>query len=322
MLPPSKGRRPSKTQQNQGFLVDLQLHQTRQRLEDHHPHRTARAQLRRRVGACANVWHGREQARCRCHRSHVEVAGGRTQHVAGPRRPGRRRAGAGRPSLGSRRGGGPEVRGRRLFRGADDPKRGERQGPRRGDQGAGWRLPHRRARPGVGGIGGGGLPTHPSVDGRSEHRRVQRRLSRGPGSPARDGAPRAPARRAVRHGDAHRRAGTIPRRQGGPAGDASRRAGHLPHHQQPVIVARTQALHRPVVVLPEGHDAGAGAGADRGVLRARRPRRQRDRRRPDRLARHACVAPGAAAARGRHGPGEDRRRLLVPAHPGPLGLDP
>jgi NAD(P)-dependent dehydrogenase (short-subunit alcohol dehydrogenase family) len=78
-----------------------------------------------------------------------------------------------------------------------------------------------------------------------------------------------------------------------------------------------QSLYYPRVMM-----RALAQSAHRGVLRARRPRRQRDRRRPDRLARHACVAPGAAAARGRHGPGEDRRRLLVPAHPGPLGLDP
>ena len=60
--------------------------------------------------------------------------------------------------------------------------------------------------------------------------------------------------------------------------------------EQLQVAARTQALYRRVAVLPAGHDAHAGAGADRGVLRARRARGQRGDRRHHRFARH----PGAA----------------------------
>ena len=60
--------------------------------------------------------------------------------------------------------------------------------------------------------------------------------------------------------------------------------------QQLELAARHEAHDRAVAVLPAGDDAHAGAGADRGIFRARRARRQRRDRRHDRLARHPRAA--------------------------------
>ncbi len=72
---------------------------------------------------------------------------------------------------------------------------------------------------------------------------------------------------------------------------------------------------------PAGLDAHLGAGIDRGIFRARRARRQHRHRRLDRLARQPQAAAQREPARPDHQPDQDRRGLLVPAHPGPLVLD-
>ena len=58
----------------------------------------------------------------------------------------------------------------------------------------------------------------------------------------------------------------------------------LPHLEQRVVVTGTEAADRPIALLSARHDAHAGAGADRGVFRAWRARRQRRDRWPHRLA--------------------------------------
>ena len=75
------------------------------------------------------------------------------------------------------------------------------------------------------------------------------------------------------------------------------------------------------LVLPAHDDAHAGASADGGVFRAWRARGQRRHRRPDRFARHARPAARPAAPGDRHEPREDRRGVLLSAHPGQILLD-
>ena len=72
---------------------------------------------------------------------------------------------------------------------------------------------------------------------------------------------------------------------------------------------------------PRVHDAHLGAGADRGVFRARGARSQRGHRRHDRLARQPGIAAQSEPPRSDDQPGQDRRGVLVPAHPGPVVLD-
>ena len=73
---------------------------------------------------------------------------------------------------------------------------------------------------------------------------------------------------------------------------------------------------------PQGHDAHAGAGAHRGILRVRRARGQRGDRRHHRLTRDPGDAEGSEPARSRDQSGQDRRGVLLPAHAGPFVLDP
>src|SRR4030095_16048282 len=96
----------------------------------------------------------------------------------------------------------------------------------------------------------------------------------------------------------------------------------LQHHfYQPVLAARPQAPHRTVPVLSSCDDAHAGAGADRGVFRARRARGQRRDRRPHRFAGPPGAPASPAKLRGRDESRQDRRGLLLPAHPGQVLLD-
>ena len=62
-------------------------------------------------------------------------------------------------------------------------------------------------------------------------------------------------------------------------------------------LARSQAIHRPVAVLPAGDDADARPGPDRGVLRARGPRGQHRDRWFDRLTRHEGPSHGPRTPR-------------------------
>ena len=91
--------------------------------------------------------------------------------------------------------------------------------------------------------------------------------------------------------------------------------------QQLQFVARQEADDRAVAVLSPGADAHLGPGADRGIFRARRARRQHRHRRIDRLARQPRTAAQPEPPRPDHQPGQDRRGVLVPAHPGPVVLD-
>src|SRR5437762_2972137 len=87
------------------------------------------------------------------------------------------------------------------------------------------------------------------------------------------------------------------------------------------LAARQEADDGPVAVLSAGDDAHAGAGADRGVLRARRPRRQHRHRRLDRLARQPRPAAKPEPPRSGAQPHQDRRGVLLSPHPGQVVLD-
>src|SRR5579872_5994848 len=87
---------------------------------------------------------------------------------------------------------------------------------------------------------------------------------------------------------------------------ATKRPRFVLHQQQLKLAARSQANDRAVALLPKGHDAHAGAGTHRGVLRARRARGQRDHRWFDRLTRNSSAADGSEATRYRDESGKDR----------------
>ena len=78
-----------------------------------------------------------------------------------------------------------------------------------------------------------------------------------------------------------------------------------------------QSLYYPRVLM-----RGFAQALDRGVFRARRPRRQRGHRRHDRFPGNASHGPCPAESRSADEPGQDRRGLLLPAHAGQVLLDP
>src|SRR5581483_7663694 len=208
-----------------------------------------------------------------------------------------------------------------LPHGAHHAQRGQREGAGRGDPRPGRLEQHRRARPRVRGVDQEGLRDDPRQLGRSRGAGLQRGLPRGPRPAARQGAARARAQRDLRRRAAHLLPRPLPGGQGGAARDAPARLRLVPDLQQRLVAAGTEAPDRAVPLLPAGADAHARPGAHRGVLGARRARRQRHHRRPHRLAGHPRAAARPAAARDRDEPGQDRGGLLVPAHPGPLLLD-
>src|SRR5205823_9450091 len=125
----------------------------------------------------------------------------------------------------------------------------------------------------------------------------------------------------VRRHTAHRLPGALPRCQGSAAGDAQKGTGLVLFLEQFELAARQEADDGPVAVLSAGHDAHARAGADRGVLRARRARRQYRHRRLDRLARQPRPAAKPEPPRSGAQPDQDRRGVLLSPHPGQVVLD-
>ena len=81
--------------------------------------------------------------------------------------------------------------------------------------------------------------------------------------------------------NAHRQSRAVPRRQRSTSCDAGGGSRHPAVHQQLIVAARPQALHRSVALLPAHDHAELGPGADRGVFRTWRARGQCGRRRPD-----------------------------------------
>ena len=101
----------------------------------------------------------------------------------------------------------------------------------------------------------------------------------------------------------------------------ARTAGVVLLLQQLELAARQQADDRPVAVLPAGDDAYPGAGADRGLLRAWRARRQHSHRWLDRFAGQPELPRNQNRREFIINPVKIAEAYLVSAHPGPVVLD-
>ena len=91
--------------------------------------------------------------------------------------------------------------------------------------------------------------------------------------------------------------------------------------QQREFAARAQADDRAITLLSARYDAYPRSGPHRRIFRARRTRRQRDYRRPDRFTGNARAVDSSKAPRNRDESREDRGSVLLPAHPGQVVLD-
>ena len=96
------------------------------------------------------------------------------------------------------------------------------------------------------------LRAHPGGGWRPGRSGLQRGLHRRARPPAGNGTAGEHPHRGIRDRAAHLQQRAVPRRQGGVAGHARARRGHHPDLQQPVVVARQEAVHRPIALLSRG----------------------------------------------------------------------